>query len=206
MTRWIFALALGAALTACGAGAAARDTTTAAASDLTTCPAGQVRVSYDGRTRCLALEARVRIRLTFERTRSLDQTARLHRLTIAAARRIVADPRSRIVPAGGGARDLGSEVRCSRVDPRIALAELTWTPAAKPGTQTVAMSLYADGLERGAFWSGRPLEPERQTLTWTRLRGQAIHFWYVLTLGDAGWTPSAPARLTGPLCAVPQRP
>jgi hypothetical protein len=98
---------------------------------------------------------------------------------------------------------LQARTGCDRSDPRRATSELSWRPARERGSQQrVVVTIFADGFASGNFDSSGPLDPSRVSLSWTRLRGQAFHFWQVLTLHRQGWVSSETAMFEGPLCAV----
>src|SRR3712207_4353288 len=92
-----------------GSGSAAAGSAAAAAG----CAAGAIRVSAAGGSRCLTLDARFRVRRTYETTQSLERTARLHRVTVGAVRRVLADPRSYMTRGPGAATGLRAVPRCA---------------------------------------------------------------------------------------------
>jgi len=107
------------------------------------------------------------------------------------------------LPPGGpkAATNLVAKPDCDGVNPRKAIARLSWTPAIKPGQeQRVAVTIFRDGFERGKFDISKGLKPGETNLVWDEIRGQAIHFWRVLTLHPEGWVPSVTARFEGPPC------
>lgn len=165
------------------------------------CAPGTLRVVVPDATRCLRLEQRVRIRLTYVRTGSYEVTAKRHALPVAAARRIVADPASRLLTGGETATGLRSSAECDPFDGRPDV-HLSWKPAGTRGTQRVVATIYRDGIENGRFESSGPLAPDASTLEWVRVHGQAQHTWAVLTLREDGWTVSETDVFVGPGCAI----
>lgn len=107
------------------------------------------------------------------------------------------------LPPGGpkAATNLVAKPDCDGVNPRKAIARLSWTPATKAGQeQRVVVTIFRDGFERGEFDISKVLKPGETNLVWDEIRGQAIHFWRVLTLHPEGWVPSVTARFEGPPC------
>jgi hypothetical protein len=47
-----------------------------------------------------------------------------------------------------------------------------------------------------------PLAPDKSSLVWEQLHGQAIHYWRVLTLHGDKWSTSETASFEGPICMV----
>lgn len=110
-------------------------------------------------------------------------------------------PDAPILPPGdsGAATNLQSMVECE--SPGKAIARLSWTPAASPGTvQRVDVTIYT--FEGDQFESSKLLPPGQDSLVWEQLKGQAIHDWRVLTLQADGWVPSKIASFEGPTCVV----
>ena len=102
----------------------------------------------------------------------------------------------------GGARaatGLAAETECSQTVPSRGNAKLIWTTAVNRGAeQRVIVTIYS--FEDGPFETTEPLPPDQTSLVWTRVHGQAIHFWKVLTLQADGWAPSETAEFEGPAC------
>ncbi len=110
-----------------------------------------------------------------------------------------------IVPPGDSSAttDLRAELRCSYTELRKAIADLTWKPAAKPGTrQRVDVTIFGESFERGAFDSSGLLPPDRSSLVWEQVRGRAFHSWRVLTFDGNQWVTSDTGRLVGVICVA----
>jgi hypothetical protein len=110
-----------------------------------------------------------------------------------------------VTPPDGSraATGLKSQVGCKAANPSQGAARLTWSLAPDRGTeQRVAVTIFQDGFARGDLDMSRPLQPGQTELTWERLRGQANHFWIVLTLHEDEWVASEPAKFTGVSCAL----
>jgi hypothetical protein len=195
----VIKVAVGLVLAAAVAAAATASAPTALT--VRSCAPGTLRVVATDATRCLLLEQRVRIRLTYVATRSYETTAKRHALPKAAVRRIVADPASRLLTGGETATGLRSSAECDPFDGR-ADVRLSWKPAGTRGTQRVVATIYPDGIEKGRFESSVPLAPDVSTLEWVRVHGQARHTWAVLTLREDGWTVSETDVFVGPGCAI----
>ena len=69
-------------------------------------------------------------------------------------------------------------------------------------SQLVAVTLFPDEFSKHVYKDARRVTATRSSLRWTRLHGQAIHYWIVLTRHPRRWTPSRVARFTGPACPV----
>jgi hypothetical protein len=105
-------------------------------------------------------------------------------------------------PGGpGAATNLQSEIGCSPVVRKKGLARLQWTPAEERGTaQQVVVTIFKDGFETGRFERSERLTPTQSSFVFEQVRGQALHFWRVLTRQSEGWIPSETARFEGPTC------
>ena len=72
---------------------------------------------------------------------------------------------------------------------RKAAVTLEWSVAQPKGSQQrVLVSVY--GFREGKFEASEPLAPDQSTLAWSRVHGQAIHSWMVLTLQGGSWRAS----------------
>jgi len=101
----------------------------------------------------------------------------------------------------GAASALQSQPGCDDSHPGQALAKLTWTPADRQAqAQRVDVTIYPDGFDRGKFERSSLLSPDRDSLVWTELRGQAFHYWRVLSQQADGWVASETASFEGPTC------
>jgi hypothetical protein len=112
------------------------------------------------------------------------------------------------MPTGGpgAATNLVAQPDCDPEVPGRSLARLSWTAALRPGReQRVAVTIYANGFERGEFDTSKVLQPHETNFVWKQLRGQAIHFWTVLTLQGERWVPSEPGKFVGPTCVMDNR-
>jgi len=110
-------------------------------------------------------------------------------------------PDAPILEPGGpaAATNLQSEVECAQ--PGEAIARLSWSPAANPGTaQRVDVTIYKDGFSMGVFESSELLPPDQSSLDWEELSTGLNHRWRVLTLQPGGWVPSEIAIFKGPIC------
>jgi hypothetical protein len=103
-------------------------------------------------------------------------------------------------PGGpGAATDLAATTECA--SPGKEVANLSWTPAAVPGTsQQVEATIYS--FEQGQVDVSETLPPDQASLVFEELHGQAIHFWRVVTEHSDGPVPSETAKFRGPLCTV----
>jgi hypothetical protein len=101
----------------------------------------------------------------------------------------------------GGATNLAAQPDCDPVQPGKAIVRMSWTPASPPGIeQRIAVTIFQDGFDRGEFDLSPALASDRASFVWDCPKGQAIHFWRVLTQQTNGWLPSAIASFEGPLC------
>lgn len=102
----------------------------------------------------------------------------------------------------GAASGLRARTGCSAAT-RRPFALLAWTPASVRGSgQLVAVTLFPQELSKHVYKDTRRLAAGRSSVRWTRLHGQAIHYWIVLTRHPGRWTPSRVARFKGPSCPV----
>jgi hypothetical protein len=107
--------------------------------------------------------------------------------------------------AGGAAGRLRATADCSSTEMRKAAVTLEWTVAQPKGTQQrVLVSVY--GFREGRFEASEPLAPDQSTLAWSRVHGQAIHSWMVLTLQGGSWRASTIDTFTGPSCVADMHP
>ncbi len=105
--------------------------------------------------------------------------------------------------APGAATHLQAEVDCSHTELRKGVAQLRWTPAARPGReQRVAVTIFRDGFERNAVELSEPLSSTQSSLVWKPTQPGVIHFWRVLSLQANGWAPSAVANFQGATCVA----
>jgi len=114
-----------------------------------------------------------------------------------------------ILPGNGSlvATNLSAKPDCDPNAPGRAIADLHWTPAATAGReQRVAVTIYPDGFEKGQFDFSPTLAANATNLVWRQLRGQATHYWRVLTLHTNGWVPSVTSQFDGPTCVADQAP
>jgi hypothetical protein len=111
-----------------------------------------------------------------------------------------------VVSEGGdAARDLQSVVDCSPTEIRKASVTLQWKVAHSAGSeQRVLVSIY--GFREGKFEASEPLAPAQSRLGWTRVHGQALHSWMVLTRQGSGWRASPVETFTGPGCVADMQP
>ena len=118
--------------------------------------------------------------------------------------RIVLTRPARCVPLGapGSAVPRSSAPGCSTTEARKGFVRLRWRPAAAARAQRIVVTARRDGFETAQYMLGSALPPQRAAVTWTRLRGQAIHFWVVLTRTPGGWTASRPGEFVGPTCVA----
>ena len=119
--------------------------------------------------------------------------------------RLIVDRPGRCVRLGGAGAAVARSARpgCSETEARRGFVRLGWRPATRRGrSQRVAVTVRRDGFETGRYALGRELSPERKSLVWTRLQGQAIHFWVVLTRTPTGWLASEPSSFEGPTCVA----
>jgi hypothetical protein len=103
------------------------------------------------------------------------------------------------------ATNLVAQPDCDPLVPSRGIATLNWTSAATKGReQRIAITIFPEGLDKGEFNFSDPLPPTATNLVWKQLRGQAIHYWRVLTLHKDGWVPSKTAKFEGPTCVSDQ--
>ena len=107
--------------------------------------------------------------------------------------------------ASGAAGNLRATADCSSTEMRKAAVTLEWSVAQPKGSQQrVLVSVY--GFREGRFEASEPLAPDQSTLAWSRVKGQAIHSWMVLTLQGGSWRASAVESFTGPSCVADMHP
>lgn len=107
--------------------------------------------------------------------------------------------------SGGAAGNLRSTADCSSTEMRKAAVTLEWSVAQPKGSQQrVLVSVY--GFREGKFEASEPLAPDQSTLAWSRVHGQAIHSWMVLTLQGGSWRASPVDTFTGPSCVADMHP
>ena len=107
--------------------------------------------------------------------------------------------------ASGAAGNLRATADCSSTEMRKAAVTLEWSVAQPKGTQQrVLVSVY--GFREGRFEASEPLAPDQSTLAWSRVHGQAIHSWMVLTLQGGSWRASTIDTFTGPSCVADMHP
>ena len=106
--------------------------------------------------------------------------------------------------AGGRqvATDLAARAECEAAGSAVAVARLSWTPAPAGGAQRVVVTIFRNGFDRPDVDRSPDLAADQRRLDWTRLHGQATHYWRVLTKSDGTWVPSETASFEGPLCIV----
>lgn len=101
----------------------------------------------------------------------------------------------------GAATQLSSNPRCAEAGSTTGVADLTWRPAAQPGSeQRVALTIFADGFDTGNFQVSPSLPPGAAGYTWSNTNPGGIHRWRVLTLHGDTWTPSEVASFMGATC------
>ena len=107
--------------------------------------------------------------------------------------------------ASGAAGNLRATADCSSTEMRKAAVTLEWSVAQPKGSQQrVLVSVY--GFREGKFEASEPLAPDQSTLAWSRVHGQAIHSWMVLTLQGGSWRASPVDSFTGPSCVADMHP
>jgi type IV secretory pathway VirB10-like protein len=103
--------------------------------------------------------------------------------------------------ASGAASGLQASPHCGPAGTRTAAADLSWSPAAEPGSaQKVELSTVQNGFDTGNFQSSPQLSPADASYTWPSVNPNGIHTWRVETLHGSGWLPSATDQFTGPVC------
>lgn len=108
-----------------------------------------------------------------------------------------------VLVAGGkrAASNLESQSGCSDDELGKGFVDLKWTPATQRGQeQKLQVTIYREGFETGNFQTSEALSPGRPSYRWSRVEGQAIHYWRVLTRHSDGWIPSETAKFEGPSC------
>jgi hypothetical protein len=104
------------------------------------------------------------------------------------------------VAAGG----LASTVGCDEFDPRIAFADLAWSPSERADAQRVQVTADPSGFDGDATMTSPELDRGLAQLRWLDLAGQAVHSWRVITRtpDDQRWYASPTATFEGPVCAI----
>jgi hypothetical protein len=102
------------------------------------------------------------------------------------------------------ATSLHSQTKCGPPGSLIAIADLTWRPAAASGTQRVVFTPYADGYRTGRYDLTSDLGPDATRTSLTQLSPGSVYTWLVLTRHDGTWQPSASASFTVPTCVGDQ--
>jgi len=101
----------------------------------------------------------------------------------------------------GEATELRAEIFCDPAVRHRGLAQLSWTPADPPGEeQRVAVTIFKEGFETGAFEESKPLPPDQASFLLESVQGQAIHRWRVITVTATSDSPSDTVRFEGPVC------
>lgn len=93
---------------------------------------------------------------------------------------------------------------CDENDPRIAYAQLSWTPAASGGTQRIQITADPSGFAAGPVVTGPELSDDADEARWFELTGQAVHSWRVITASPDRdvWYAGSVSQFEGPVCAV----
>ncbi|MFG2059622.1 hypothetical protein ACGFI9_36980 [Micromonospora sp. NPDC048930] len=119
-----------------------------------------------------------------------------------------APPRAPLVtaPASGPttATGLRSRTRCGPAGSLIAIADLTWRPAATRGAQRVVYTPYADGYRTGRYEVTPDLRADATGTSVSQLSPGSVYTWLVLTRHDGRWQPSATASFAVPTCVGDQ--
>ncbi len=106
------------------------------------------------------------------------------------------------------ASHLKASSRCAGMPPK-AVASLRWRPS-RAGRQRVDVTVLKDGFATRRFDSSSRLGRTRNHVTWRRVKGEARHYWRVLTAVNHRWYRSATGSFAGPGCVgtdlQPQRP
>jgi len=106
-----------------------------------------------------------------------------------------------ILPPGGSdaATTLRAKAECDVSQPQHGIAKLSWVVASHAGSeQRVDVTIYS--FENGQFEMSESLPPEQSSLVWTGVKGQAIHFWRVLTRHGDPWVSSEIQTFEGAPC------
>jgi hypothetical protein len=112
-------------------------------------------------------------------------------------------PVSSVEADPGAATGLHARVGCEPPPSRVALADLHWTVAAVGGSeQRVALTIFREGFDTGAFQVSPRLPPDASAYTWRGLNAGGVHHWRVLTRHDQAWTASPTEVVVGPTCVA----
>jgi hypothetical protein len=105
------------------------------------------------------------------------------------------------------ALNLEAECICSRSEPGLPVATLSWAPAREPGEQQrVDITGFRDGFENRDYDVIARLSGKESTTEWSEGKSGVNYYWRVLTATDEGWITSATARVEISICPVDRRP
>lgn len=98
----------------------------------------------------------------------------------------------------GSATRLSASSGCEGTPPRD-VVRMRWQPSGA-GRQRIDVTVLDNGFQPGTFESSHVLGAGESSLRWDHSRGEATHYWRVVTLVSGRWVASQTASFEGPGC------